>query len=339
MEMDRHFHLIALGAASKEKTENFRFFFDSLKTRILDIFNISIEPTILICDGAKAIQNAFKMVFGDDCLILMCWFHMKKAFDKHVKQLLPKGLRDEVISDLDTLQISQNPQMFEKASKLFLEKYASYEQFVQYFGHEWLHLNRNWYEGASPSLVPSTNNAEETFNRLLKDEKTLRRRLPLKEYVNCVHDWVKSWNIEYDRGAKSIFINEPTIDLKLWTKSYQWVHLKKVVKKSANANILLVPAKTAIVVDNFDTDVEWETFDDFKKTAFVQWQVDTSNEDCKKWTCNCPAFMKSYMCKHVVGVALRLKLAIAPDEAKIVPIGTKRKKGRPAKAKKALLVQ
>ena len=37
-------------------------------------------------------------------------------------------------------------------------------------------------------------------------------------------------------------------------------------------------------------------------------------------------------------IALRM-MAVAPDEAKTVPIGTKRKRGRPAKAKKALIIQ
>jgi hypothetical protein len=45
------------------------------------------------------------------------------------------------------------------------------------------------------------------------------------------------------------------------------------------------------------------------------------------------------MCKHVVGIALRLKFCRAPAEAKNIPLGQKRKPGRPAKAKKALLIQ
>lgn len=195
MDMDRHFHLIGVGATTNERTDNFEYFFKSLKTRIFDILNVNIGPEILIADGAKAIQNAFKSVFGMACLILMCWFHMKKAFLLQIKSLLPKSLHAEVVSDLDKLRISQNPDMFDKASKLFLEKYSEYQQFVEYFEYEWLDQNRNWYEGSSPHLVPSTNNAEETWNRLLKDEKTLRRRLPLQEFVNNIHVWVESWSV------------------------------------------------------------------------------------------------------------------------------------------------
>ena len=54
----------------------------------------------------------------------------------------------------------------------------------------------------------------------------------------------------------------------------------------------------------------------------------------------CPAFFKNYICKHAVGMAIRLKYCKPPPAAaKTVPIGEKRKRGTPAKAKLALLVQ
>ena len=44
------------------------------------------------------------------------------------------------------------------------------------------------------------------------------------------------------------------------------------------------------------------------------------------------------MCKHVIGLAIRLKLAKPPAAAKDVPIGQKRRRGRPSKDTKALIV-
>jgi uncharacterized Zn finger protein len=55
--------------------------------------------------------------------------------------------------------------------------------------------------------------------------------------------------------------------------------------------------------------------------------------------CTCPAFLKNYICKNVVGTAIRLKYCKPSTAAKTVPLGEKRKRGRPAKAKTALLVQ
>jgi len=48
---------------------------------------------------------------------------------------------------------------------------------------------------------------------------------------------------------------------------------------------------------------------------------------------------KNYICKHVVGMDIRLKHCKPPSAAKTVLIREKRKRGRPAKAKMALLVQ
>ena len=50
----------------------------------------------------------------------------------------------------------------------------------------------------------------------------------------------------------------------------------------------------------------------------------------------CPNFLKKYMCKHLIGMAIRLKLAKPPPAAN-VPINEKRRGGRPKFATKALL--
>jgi hypothetical protein len=39
------------------------------------------------------------------------------------------------------------------------------------------------------------------------------------------------------------------------------------------------------------------------------------------------------LAKHTIGMSIRLKYCKAPPEAKNVAIGTKRKRGRPSKAK------
>jgi hypothetical protein len=44
------------------------------------------------------------------------------------------------------------------------------------------------------------------------------------------------------------------------------------------------------------------------------------------------------MCKHRIGLAIRLKSAKPPPAAKEIPIGQKRKRGRPNKSSKALII-
>ena len=75
------------------------------------------------------------------------------------------------------------------------------------------------------------------------------------------------------------------------------------------------------------------------KVSSSLWHLQMVNEDWKSLTCTCPKFLKLFICKHSLGMAIRLKKYAVCPEAKNVPIGQKRKRGRPSRAKKALIVQ
>lgn len=87
----------------------------------------------------------------------------------------------------------------------------------------------------------------------------------------------------------------------------------------------------------------WETFDDFRKKSFAICEVNfpstANSETWLKGKCDCRNFYKLFICEHVVGIALRMKWTTPPPEAKNLPLGEKRKRGRPAKAKRALIQQ
>jgi hypothetical protein len=59
----------------------------------------------------------------------------------------------------------------------------------------------------------------------------------------------------------------------------------------------------------------------------------------KQSICTCPFFQKQYHCKHIFGLAVVRNIIPLPQSTKDVPIGQKRKLGRPAGARKALLRQ
>jgi hypothetical protein len=338
-DRNRQFHCFGVGVCTDEKTEDFKFIFNSLKNEVARIFNTQISPSTLISDAAKSIQNSFRAVFGEDVLVIMCWAHMKKNVQKKVDSLIPKEARQEILADIDSLQLSQSTEVFEKASNLFLKKWNEHKEFVKYFSAEWLKSNKNWFEGAK-KLVPSTNNALESYNRVMKDEDSLRERVSLSRFTVGLIDWIEKWSDNYKSGIK-VFKAEPEIDLELWTSSYQWAKSKKTISpKTTEAGIVYkIPAHDLTEISEGIDD--WETFDKFKINGFQSWTtiLPKDQNDWIKGECNCPSFFKKMLCKHIVGLAIRLKLAVPPPEAKNVPIGTKRKRGRPAKAKKALLVQ
>ena len=157
---------------------------------------------------------------------------------------------------------------------------------------------------------------------------------------------IRAWSESYDHEKK--FIEIPTINLETWTEAYNWNKSSKSIKSLEREDSIRYYSPTddkmAITSTEIDTieNKRWNTFDQFKKRAFSVWIIDLP-KDTSKWhaegTCTCPQFLKKFICKHVVGIALRLKYCKAPPEAKNVPLGQKRKPGRPSKAKKALLVQ
>ena len=84
-------------------------------------------------------------------------------------------------------------------------------------------------------------------------------------------------------------------------------------------------------------------FNDYKGESLKIWKVILlifhNPSLWKKGSCNCPSFFKEFTCKHVIGLAIRLKYCTPPPAAKDVKIGERRKRGRPKKATKALLTK
>lgn len=266
----------------------------------------------------------------------MCWFHLKKATVPKVKELCDKRNHDAIIDDIDKLQLAPSVEIFQNALEGFLDKWHNREkQFIEYFRNEWVHLNPNWFEGIL-KFTPTTNNPQESFHKVVKSHHTFRERQSLAHFLTTAMDCVRDWSIQFKENIRS-FATETKIDLPLWTKSYQWAKLNKAVKCTQHEDFAhyRIPALNEPVV----MDTLFNTFDEYKTNAFKSYDAEIDKNNWRNSTCSCPFFLKKFMCKHILGILLRTKVLHAPSEAKNVPIGEKRKRGRPPKAKKALIVQ
>jgi hypothetical protein len=144
-----------------------------------------------------------------------------------------------------------------------------------------------------------------------------------------------------------MYKEEPSIQLRNWTDAYNWVKSNKEVISitDKDATRYYIPASEIVKIADKDVNRyesgRFNTFDTYRSVQFGMWRVSLSNEpeEWRKVICTCPSFLKNYICKHVIGMAIRLKYCKPPPEAKNVEIGVKRKRGRPANAKKALLLQ
>ena len=94
------------------------------------------------------------------------------------------------MDDIEKLQLSQNRDIFQNASKLFLNKWkvTKYKKmknliaFLDYFAQEWLISHSGWYEGLG-IYTPSQNNALEATNNVIKDGDTYRESLVLPKFL------------------------------------------------------------------------------------------------------------------------------------------------------------
>ena len=168
-DSNRHFHHFGLAVCTSEKTKDFSFIFEALKKGVHTLCESDIAPVVLVADAAHSIQNAFKLVFGSDKKIVMCWAHMRRNASKKIESLVKSENKAAIQEDIDKLQKVSSQELFEKATYLFFEKWNNKEDsFLRYFEAEWINANSNWYEGFQ-HFTPSTNNCLESCNKVVKD--------------------------------------------------------------------------------------------------------------------------------------------------------------------------
>lgn len=247
------------------------------------------------------------------------------------------------LDTLDKLQLARNPEDFDAASTLFMAKWrVKYSKLIDdYFESEWLTKNRNWYEGFRIK-TPSTNNALESFNNVIKNEHTMRERLDISQFRVVLFKMIEQWSVEYTSNLNSINNGAPKIDLSLWTSGYNFARSNVKIKSKRHADEITynIPVGDASEADSICEDSsQWKTFKEFVRSfemVHTTFNYPLTSANWSLGRCDCEIGFKQYLCEHIVGVALRLKVVEAPAEAKALPLGQKRKRGRPAKSKPAL---
>lgn len=81
---------------------------------------------------------------------------------------------------------------------------------------------------------------------------------------------------------------------------------------------------------------KWKKFDEWSSHYGLFWTVSLTQKCWLDSRCDCPCFLKHYMCKHIVGMSLHFKLCKLPRKAISVKLTKKPSKGRKPKATKAL---
>lgn len=342
----KRFHPLVYACCSQETGLDFEFIFKSIKNAIKIHFDIDFEPEIMIADGADAIRNAFYNSFESAKLDVMCYVHVLRNCSK--QPFASKSNKSLIFEDIKKMHLAPNRSTFNMMSKLFCEKWIELEpNFVAYFKKEWLNVHCNWFEGAA-HYTPSTNNALESHNAVIKRKITLRRRLPMNEFLKCMMEMTTDASKLLQSGVYK-FATEPDVTKKIYEAAAFMVQQKfkafKAKSTSTNTAIFSIPsiecASENATEAYYKTLVTatWKSFDEFVIHGYQKFYITIiSFDDWKTESkCTCAHFFKNYMCKHVVAVGHRLNIIQFPEAANPVLLApTRRKPGRPKASTKAL---
>ena len=210
--------------------------------------------------------------------------------------------------------------------------------FLIYFETNWIRQNSNWFEGAAPGY-PSSNNALEGTNNDIKDSFTFRERLPMNEFLELLLKIVRKWAEDRDEilGHKHYYKRAP-LETRLESLAYKFATSPTHMHTSDEINYYFCYDESRITCTKFDKyeklvekrqcNLNNIKFDDFISVKNDVCKVTMDREDWRKSTCVCEKFQKQNICTHTVGLAFRLGLAFASNDAILLSEGKKLKRGR-----------
>ncbi|CAF1398863.1 unnamed protein product, partial [Didymodactylos carnosus] len=177
---------------------------------------------------------------------------------------------------------------------------------VNYFEREWLLKLPFWYEGAA-MLTPSTNNGLESKNGKIKQNYTMRQKMPISAFLQTAEH----------------------------LKAFEWLQeIDKSQIAQLNPFTFVVPSNDPKInvfarVQQLNS-ADWQSFDEF-----IRWSSSGHLLNCSRflppWFCSCRYGLKEHSCMYAIGLMMMWGTRPVPQL-----IGKRREIGRPKKIKLAL---
>ncbi|KAG4073405.1 hypothetical protein HA402_005568 [Bradysia odoriphaga] len=345
-DMNTKFHFTGLTLSNHEATDDYSFSFHSLRKGVRSITGTLIQPTVLICDADGAIHNGFESVFGNDHLVIMCYFHVLLNVQTKYKFENRKNL-PKIKEDLRILHMCDTERKFDVGCDLFVKKWRRSEPEVSRLLHKsFFNHNKNWFMGCAVR-TPKHNNGTETWNSTMKRCQTEHQRQPFKQFLSTSLAIVRQRSKEYIQDREP-YSNELQISKEIIREGrahkIDFVHLEK-----DNGEVDFFTFRSGIdrkitlkdVVD-FQA-ATYKSFEEFSARAFDVWKISFPKESgrWKQAVCTCPAFDRNYICKHIISIAESIGLFKESDDVDNEDYDDEplfhTKRGRPPRTTKALV--
>lgn len=318
LDANQKLHVLAYCVSTHERTENYQFLFECVASSIWQEHQQEFSPRVLVADGAIAIANGFREAFPNShTRIVMCYFHVKYAIKKHFR-----GVNAEAIfCDIDMIRNSPTQRIFERAVELFEDKWKEVEPgFCTYFVRNWVRMRSGWYEGFEPGCA-STNNAVEGFNGTLKQHYTYHKLLQIGVLFNSLGRVLRDKSKVYEQLEMVQF---PTIETEAWIGAIKWAQVENlgtVLHSQTNRKAIhYVPSAemragghtlTRPFIHEYEHLVAEQLADVIKLIESV-YRVEINFEMWQNSKCSCPKFCRKGICKHILGMAIKLDLVTPP---------------------------
>lgn len=189
----------------------------------------------------------------------------------------------------------------------------------------------------------------ESHNASIKRKITLRKRLPLNQFLVAMQNLTTICSKQFSSGDR-IIATHPKIEQELMVDAAFMVQsqFKSFKVRSQNDNMLVYVVPSLTNCEQVDaneshykslTKRTWKSFDEFVKYGFQKFYITQLSVSSPKTgsTCTCVSFFKKNLCKHIIAIGMRQKLIDMPDTVNPILLNqNKRKPGRVGAAKKAL---
>lgn len=258
--------------------------------------------------------------------------------EKKAKTIKDADRRASFLADLNSLSNAGSEECFDNVVKLFKAKWSAVPDAtvtLKHFEKEWLsdRLTR-FYRGAAEGFAMNNNGLEST-NKTLKDTATLYEQMPILEFIPTMTRWIgiqsyrrNPQNINYVKIAEV----PSELNTKDMTEGFSLCQAKIPYIKVDNHYISIsntkVPFTAAMARSAYRRYCESDygsmnNYNSFQKYVHV---ISPTRR------CNCYEYGRASKCKHSTCIKIMIDHIPVPPEARTVPLGCRRKPGRPPMA-------
>ena len=301
-----------------------------------------------MADCADAITLAIEKSFT--CRRLTCWAHVDRAYEPRFNLIEDAGIKKQLFTDLNKLQLSFSDLNFNANWFMFYKKWGDHKDmrvsdFISHLKKEFVESKTCfWYEGAALGY-PSTNNALESTNNSIKNKHTLRLRENLSHFLSNLVTMIETWTFDRMDPVDSIkkFYDLPQITADNWREVDEYIKNEPRIKFLSDFGIYLVANSDTtdlmfgelydlIECENNECKCYYEiySFDEYTNLNSQILRVQLKKDRWQLSNCTCKSYLKEYICVHIITVAVKKKLT--KIDYSFNPIGCNPKRGRKPKS-------